>query len=182
MLHHFNALPHLQVHFYGGRCWKLLGVEVQKLKTTNSIQMSSHTIFGLTKKCHFLALARQLRAKPPRLAPAQYKKPRIPRWSAWQTEGVGCEGQSWSLGYLGSLSQKGHPEIFSKWVLINLSNPLRHPAPLVNPLLPKNHGTAGPWCGVINICNNFTVALICFFIKHSTMSEKYFRLSQSTQR
>ena len=41
------------------------------------------------------------------------------------------------LGYLGSLSQKGHPEIFSKWVLINLSNPLRHPAPLVDPLLTK---------------------------------------------
>ena len=50
------------------------------------------------------------------------------------------------LGYLGSLSQKGHPEIFSKWVLINLSNPLRHPAPLVDPLLTKNLDTAGPWC------------------------------------
>ena len=50
------------------------------------------------------------------------------------------------LGYLGSLSQKGHPEIFSKWVLINLSNPLRHPAPLVDPLLTKKLDTAGPWC------------------------------------
>ena len=50
------------------------------------------------------------------------------------------------LGYLGSLSQKGHPEIFSKWVLINLSNPLRHPVPLVDPLLTKNLDTAGPWC------------------------------------
>ena len=50
------------------------------------------------------------------------------------------------LGYLGSLSQKGHPEIFSKWVLTNLSNPLRHPAPLVDPLLTKNLDTAGPWC------------------------------------
>ena len=51
------------------------------------------------------------------------------------------------LGYLGSLSQKGLPEIFSKWVLINLSNPLRHPAPLVDPLLTKKLDTAGPWCG-----------------------------------
>ena len=50
------------------------------------------------------------------------------------------------LGYLGSLSQKGHPEIFSKWVLINLSNPLRHPGPLVDPLVTKNLDTAGPWC------------------------------------
>ena len=50
------------------------------------------------------------------------------------------------LGYLGSLSQKGLPEIFSKWVLINLSNPLRHPVPLVDPLLTKNLDTAGPWC------------------------------------
>ena len=50
------------------------------------------------------------------------------------------------LGYLGFLSQKGHPEIFSKWVLINLSNPLRHPTPLVDPLLTKNLDTAGPWC------------------------------------
>ena len=55
------------------------------------------------------------------------------------------------LGYLGSLSQKGHPEIFSKWVLINLSNPLRHPAPLVDPLLTKNLDTAGPWCETILI-------------------------------
>ena len=30
------------------------------------------------------------------------------------------------LGYLGSLSHKGLPEMFSEWVLINLSNPLRH--------------------------------------------------------
>ena len=52
------------------------------------------------------------------------------------------------LGYLGSLSQKGRPKIFSKWVLINLSNPLRHPEPLVDPLLTKNHETAGPRCGV----------------------------------
>ena len=51
------------------------------------------------------------------------------------------------LGYLGSLSQKGPPEIFLKWVLFNLSNPLRHPAPLVDPLLTKNLDTAGPWCG-----------------------------------
>ena len=50
------------------------------------------------------------------------------------------------LGYLGSLSQKGHPEIFSKWVLTNLSNPLRHPEPLVDPLLTKNLVTAGPRC------------------------------------
>ena len=50
------------------------------------------------------------------------------------------------LGYVGSLSQKGPPEIFSKWVLFNLSNPLRHPAPLVDPLLTKNLDTAGPWC------------------------------------
>ena len=50
------------------------------------------------------------------------------------------------LGYLGSLSQKWHPEIFSKWVLINLSNPLRHPAALVDPLLTKNLDTAGLWC------------------------------------
>ena len=54
------------------------------------------------------------------------------------------------LGYLGSLSQKGRPEIFSKWVLINLSNPLRHPAPLVDPLHTKNLDTAGPWCGMIH--------------------------------
>ena len=53
------------------------------------------------------------------------------------------------LGYLGSLSQKGHPEIFSKWVLINLSNLLRHPAPLVDPLLTKNLDTAGPWCVIL---------------------------------
>ena len=53
------------------------------------------------------------------------------------------------LGYLGSLSQKGRPEIFSKWVLINLSNPLRHPEPLVDPLLTKNLDTAGPWCGLL---------------------------------
>ena len=74
--------------------------------------MSSHTIFGLTEKCHFLALARQLRAKPPRLAPAEYKKPRIPRWSAWQTEGVGCEGQSWSLGTWGPYLRKGTQKYF----------------------------------------------------------------------
>ena len=53
------------------------------------------------------------------------------------------------LGYLGSLSQKAVPEIFSKWVLINLSNPLRHPAPLVDPLVTKNLDTAGPWCEVV---------------------------------
>ena len=46
------------------------------------------------------------------------------------------------LGYLGSLSQKAVPEIFSKWVLINLSNPLRHPKPLVDPLLTKILDTA----------------------------------------
>ena len=50
------------------------------------------------------------------------------------------------LGYLGSLSQKGHPEIFSKWVLINLSNPLRHPVPQADPLQSKNLDTAGLWC------------------------------------
>ena len=50
------------------------------------------------------------------------------------------------IGYLGSLSQKGLPEIFSKWVLINLSNPLRPPALLVDPLLTKNLDSAGPWC------------------------------------
>ena len=50
------------------------------------------------------------------------------------------------LGYLGSLSQRGLPEIFSKWFLINLSNSLRHPAPLVDPLLTKNLDTTGPWC------------------------------------
>ena len=50
------------------------------------------------------------------------------------------------LGYLGSLSQKGRPEIFSKWILSNLSNPLRHPEPLVDPLLTKNLDTAGPQC------------------------------------
>ena len=53
------------------------------------------------------------------------------------------------FGYLGSLSLKGLPEIFSKWVLINLSNPLRHPVPLVDPLLTKNLNTAGPWCDCI---------------------------------
>ena len=63
------------------------------------------------------------------------------------------------LGYLGSLSQKGHPEIFSKWVLINLSNPLRHPAPLVDPLLTKNLDTAGPWC--VNVCEK-SFAMKCF--------------------
>ena len=52
--------------------------------------------------------------------------------------------------YLGPLSQKGRPEIFSKWVLINLSNPLRHPEPLVDPLLTKNLDTAGPWCAIFN--------------------------------
>ena len=50
------------------------------------------------------------------------------------------------IGYLGSLSQKGLPEIFSKWVVNNLSKPLRHPTPLVDPLLTKNLDTAGPWC------------------------------------
>ena len=50
------------------------------------------------------------------------------------------------LGYLGSLSQKAVPEIFSKWVLINLSNPLRYHGPLVDPLVTKNLDTAGPWC------------------------------------
>ena len=54
------------------------------------------------------------------------------------------------LGYLGSLSQKGLPEIFSKWFLINLSNPLRHPAPLVDPLLTKKLDTAGPWCVLLS--------------------------------
>ena len=54
--------------------------------------------------------------------------------------------QGTPLGYLGFLSQKGRPEIISKWVLINLSNPLRHPAPLVDPLLTKNLDTTGPWC------------------------------------
>ena len=53
------------------------------------------------------------------------------------------------LGYLGSLSQKGRPEIFSKWVLIDLSNPLRHPEPLVDPVLTKNLGTAGLWCDIL---------------------------------
>ena len=55
------------------------------------------------------------------------------------------------LGYVGSLSQKGPPEIFSKWVLFNLSNPLRHPAPLVDPLLTKNLDTAGPWCEALRL-------------------------------
>ena len=45
---------------------------------------------------------------------------------------------------------KGRPEIFSKWVLINLSNPMRHPAPLlVDPLLTKNLDTAGPRCAYL---------------------------------
>ena len=67
------------------------------------------------------------------------------------------------LGYLESLSQKGHPEIFSKWVLINLSNPQRHPTPLVDPLLTKNLDTAGPWRGVISN----TVA----YVLHKAQSE-----------
>ena len=62
------------------------------------------------------------------------------------------------LGYLGSLSQKGRPEIFSKWVLINLSNPLRHPEPLVDPLLTKNLDTAGPQCGLPKRGTNMTSA------------------------
>ena len=52
------------------------------------------------------------------------------------------------LGYLGSLSRKGRSKIFSKWVLINLSNPLGHPEPLVDPLLTKNLDRAGPWCEI----------------------------------
>ena len=64
------------------------------------------------------------------------------------------------LGYLGSLSQKGHPEIFSKWVLINLSNPLRHPAPLVDPLLTKKLDTAGPWCALICLGNRIRTELM----------------------
>ena len=58
------------------------------------------------------------------------------------------------LGYLGSLSQKGHPEIFSKWVLMNLSNPLRHSASLVDPLLTKNLDTAGPWCDLVIVIHS----------------------------
>ena len=65
------------------------------------------------------------------------------------------------LGYLGSLSQKGHPEIFSKWVLINLSNPPRHPAPLVDPLLTKNLDTAGPWCGSTSPWGRLGDVLFC---------------------
>ena len=88
------------------------------------------------------------------LAPKSYFLPKYPPNVTTQTlitfhEKI-FENFFWShgapLGYLGSLSQKGHPEIFSKWVLINLSNPLRHPAPLVDPLLTKNLDTAGPWC------------------------------------
>ena len=88
------------------------------------------------------------------LAPKAYFLPKYPPNVTTQTlisfhEKI-FEKFVWShgapLGYLGSLSQKGHPEIFSKWVLINLSNPLRHPAPLVDPLLTKNLDTAGPWC------------------------------------
>ena len=65
------------------------------------------------------------------------------------------------LGYLGSLSQKGHPEIFSKWFLINLSNPLRHPTPLVDPLLTKNLDTAGPWC-------EWFLTIVSYFIDMQT--------------
>ena len=76
------------------------------------------------------------------------------------------------LGYLGSLSQKGLPEIFSKWVLINLSNPLRHPVPLVDPLLTKNIDTAGPWCVALGTeyqgpCQKTltdTIAIDCVFV------------------
>ena len=63
------------------------------------------------------------------------------------------------LGYLGSLSQKAVPEIFSKWVLINLSNPLRHPAPFCDPLLTKNLDTAGPWCVLESSCGFSSLAL-----------------------
>ena len=66
------------------------------------------------------------------------------------------------LGYLGSLSQKGHPEIFSKWVLINLTNPLRHPAPLVDPLLTKNLETAGPWCAPLRRCSGRPWLSVCW--------------------
>ena len=66
------------------------------------------------------------------------------------------------LGYLGSLSQKAVPEIFSKWVLINLSNPLRHPAPLVDPLVTKKLDMAGPWCAFQTIRNSF----LCTTVKH----------------
>ena len=61
-------------------------------------------------------------------------------------------------GYLGSLSQKGHPEIFSKWVFINLSNLLAHPAPLVDPLLTKNLDTTGPWCAAGKIEPNLDLS------------------------
>ena len=75
------------------------------------------------------------------------------------------------LGYLGSLSQKGLPEIFSKWVLINLSNPLRHPVPLVDPLLTKNLDTAGPWCAVSK--KGHFHLLLCMVQRHDTIgSEK----------
>ena len=61
------------------------------------------------------------------------------------------------LGYLGFLSQKAVPEIFSKWVLINLTNPLRHPEPLADPLLTKNLDTAGPWCVIL--CDTFLCSM-----------------------
>ena len=75
------------------------------------------------------------------------------------------------LGYVGSLSQKGPPEIFSKWVLFNLSNPLRHPAPLVDPLLTKNLDTAGPWCAIF--CPSNPLALYVLHV--SNISSQYFR-------
>ena len=92
------------------------------------------------------------------LAPKSYFLPKYPPNVTTQTpitfhEKI-FENFFWShgapLGYLGSLSQKRHPEIFSKCVLINLSNPLRHPAPLVDPLLTINLDTVGPWCSVFS--------------------------------
>ena len=78
------------------------------------------------------------------------------------------------LGYLGSLSQKGRPEIFSKWVLINFSNPLRHPEPLVDPLLTKNLAAAGPWCALLGNIKIEQATLFCQFWK---MTHKTWKLA-----
>ena len=93
------------------------------------------------------------------LAPKPYFLPKLPPnlifWTLITFHEKKFENFFWShgtlLGYLGSLSQKAVPEIFSKWVLINLSNPLRHPGPLVDPLVTKNLDTAGPWCGLVEL-------------------------------
>ena len=73
------------------------------------------------------------------------------------------------------------PYFLPKWVLINLSNPLRHPVPLVDPLLTKNLDTAGPWCDFeIAVFNWLCLFVLNFIIFNQIFLETALPIATST--